>query len=201
MPNTLVLLAIISVTILITGTAGYILPTSFANVTKEFSSDVELILQSATPPPNTCQVQCKATLDKKLEECEEKETKCKAKQDKKNAKCEKKCKKKGNPDCLAKCDAKNTEKMTKCEDKVPKCKVKAMAKMEKCEGKCEPLPGELARVQCACGDRHFSQLCPLPEGLTCNDKEELDTACQELCDSNSAFAQLNLCQATDVCGA
>ena len=184
MPNTLVLLAIITVTILITGTAGYILPTSLAGV---------------APPPDSCQGTCEATLAKKLVECEGKEGRCLDKQDKKNAKCEKKCK--GNPDCLAKCDAKNTEKMTKCEDKVPKCKVKAMAKMDKCEGKCDPLPGELARVQCACGDNHFSQLCPLPEGLTCNDKDELDTACQELCGSDSAFAQLNLCQATDVCGA
>ncbi len=185
MPNTLVLLAIITVTILITGTAGYILPTSLAG------GDAD---------PDTCEGKCEATLNKKTSECEEKKKRCIAKQDKKNAKCEKKCKK-NNSECLAICAIKNTEKIKNCGDKVLKCQDKAMAKMVKCEGKCDPLPGELARVQCACGDRHFSQLCPLPEGLTCNDKDELDTACQQLCSSDSAIAQLNLCRGTDECGA
>jgi len=73
--NTLVLLAIITVTILITGTAGYILPTSLAG---------------GDAPPDSCQGKCEATLAKKLVECEGKEDRCLDKQDKKKCKMWKK---------------------------------------------------------------------------------------------------------------
>jgi len=190
MPNGIVLLAIITVTILITGTAGYMLPTSLAGV---------------APPPDTCEGKCEATFAKKISECGEKEIKCENKQAKKNAKCEKKCK--GNEACLDKCDIKNTEKMEKCKGEIPKCEDKAMDNLEKCEGKCDPPLDVRKKVVCTCEGGLTIVPCTddTPELLEigCTEVDKLDELCSTLCDGFGRLGsfQPGTCQATDVCGA
>ena len=202
MPNTLVLLSIITVTILITGTAGYILPTSFAGV----------------PPPDSCQGKCEATLAKKLVECEGKEDRCLDKQDKKNAKCIAKCGDDPDEVCLNKCAVKDAENMTKCEGEgeISKCQAKAIAKFGKCDGKCDPPLDVRKEIDCGCEGGLTLVPCTddTPElmGLACEKNpvdtdaiDKFDELCNVLCQSQQVPKLgsyiVGSCHATDVCGA